>query len=727
MSSIRTVQTERVMENVVRILYSQGEKPMLNEITTRIARYFSEYPAGRPLPMAMKDLVQGIVSDPRSYNKLLRHVALNIDVLYEASLRQVQDVMLLTASMQDDLARLEQKRKRIEGRIDDYLLAQYNTDGYFYSVSDNFSDLSMTNLSLTSAEVNTDVGEVILPTISTTTTRLPANKITVSSINVKASEEEAEYATLAPFIGALQNSLDNILWAIEVETKEIEEVITTIDLLLGDEDPVVISRVDLNPYGVLPVQAWIETLTDSSWQVFGGSINTSSTKMIFGDTAKAVRRLRIHLRKTKPDHSDVRNGITYYKYIFGAKEISFLYQVYERDAQFVSSPLQIPSDFEGDMTIDAVSIDIKDSVPSDCDIKYYVAPTNFSEFEGDEDFVPNIDISTYTWSEIAPIGSAGTGPKVIRFDGASLLSRKITPSPDAGDMELIPRKFFGPIQERNPTPSIIPGVDIYKIAEIEDEPFINSLRLYEGLNTTRIYSRNLDSSLLFNDMSIEYWADIFKNDAGSLTLDYGSTDSGNEFFYGGDVGAVGKDVYVETFLGSDKSWETFLSEFQKVDPRSKTWDVKVFLNGRILGHLPVGTNKMQLPWNLNRGMNHIVLLIRIPFTDAISDAFMGALSLMGRNRLSNYGLVFLDEWNYVDMFTMKYNEIGQPKTFTINEGHIISRREPTSDFRIQYASNTGVGPQAVILRADLSRSRNNPTVSPGLREYRLRFSYEEGI
>lgn len=724
MSSPRRVQTERVLQDIVRLLYSGGKKPMTNDITSRISAYFSRYPAGRPLPMPLEDIVDGLVSNSHLYNKLLKHISVNIDVLYEASLRQIEDILELTSSLQTELQRLDHKRRRIETKIDDLLLSQYNTDGYFYSISDNFSDLSLTNTMLSSVEVDTDAGVVLLPTISSATTSLPIELVGVPNITVMADGSSEDYVELAPFTGALEDSLDNMIWAFEVETEEPQEVIAHVTVRVGNGiDPVQLSRINFTPYGSTPVQVYWETHNGDDWDGFGAKIQTGTTKMVFGESSREANRVRLTMRKTEYDYTENHDGTLRYKYIFGARSLSFIYHVYERNATFVSEPLQMPSDFSGDAAIDAVSIDVKADVPPDTEMRYFVAPSDMSEFSAESlaDGMPQI--SDYVWQEIIPIDSKQPGSKVIRFSGANISTRMIRSEPQGGDLQLIPFESSGPVQERNPTPSIIPGVDVYRIARVQDKPFRNSLELWEGVNATRIHSKNIDNATEFKNIDLPYWADVLADE--ETTLDYGRIDTGNEFFYGGDVGAVNKDVYVETFLFADRSWDTFLSEFQKVDVRSQTWDVKIYLNGRLLGHLPPGLNKMQLPWRFNQGMNHIVLLVRIPFSAGESDPYMGAVSLLGGDNLYRYGAVHLAKWNYVDLFTMKYNESGQPRTFTIEKNEIISRRPPTTNYQLRYTIETGEGPAAVLLRAELSRSRNNPNVTPALDQYRLRFSYTE--
>lgn len=724
MSSIRTVQTERLLQDVVRTLYSSGTQPLLDSIMGRMARYFSKYPAGKPLPMPLTNILDGMVSDPHKYNTLLRHVSVNIDVLYETSLRQVEEVMMLTSSMQTDLDRLNHKRKRIETKIDDFLLSQNNTDGYFYSISDNFSDLGLINLYLTSAEIDTDSGTAILPTSSETTSTVPKEWVSAPSLTVRANGSIVQHTELAPFSGALEDSLDNIVWAFEVETEQPGEVIVEATIRLGGDHPVHLSRIDLVPYGSSPVQVFFETRHEEGWQGFGSKIERSVNKMSFGSPLEEVRDVKMILRKVDPDYSENKNGVMVYKYIFGAREIRFIHQVYERDARVVSEPLMMPQDYEGNAAIDAVSLAVESNIPGDCDIRYYVAPSDLSEIDFEEALPTLPEISDYVWHEIVPVDSSEPGDKIVRFAGAVTNTRMIRKNPRSNDMQIIPMKDSGPVQERNPTPSIIPGVDVYKIAELEDQPFNNSMVLLEGVNTTRIYSKNIDEIIPFNEIDMPYWSQIFATQ--NPTVDFGRIDTGNEFFYGGDIGAVGKDIYVETYLHADRSWSTFLAEFQKVDPRSRTWDIHIYLNGKPLGHLPSGTDKMQLPWNFKEGLNHVVLLIRIPTSSELTDLFMGAVSLFGRGHLYDYGSVYLSRWSYVDLFTMKYNESGQPKTFTVHENELISRRKPTTNYQLKYTTGTGQGPRAVLLRADMSRANNNPNVSPELRKYRVRFSYAEG-
>lgn len=715
--SIRRVQTERVMQDVVHHLYSQGVQPTLADVLRRIAQYFSKHPAGTPLQVPTREFIEGDTSDVETYNRALRHMAVNLDVLYEAALDQVQDVLLLTDAMQSHLDRLNAYRRRIETTIDDHLLSLYNTDGYYFSISDTFSDATMTDLALTSAQIDTRMGLVLLPTISTGTKRLPNELIGSVNVNVNTGT----YRELAPFSGALEDSLTNIVWAFEVETTTPSEVICDVDITIGNtQEPVVLSRIDLTPYGNVPVQVWIDsmdiisdnpntTVIESGLERvdFGGGIQTSINKMTFGNDAHRVTGVRISFRKTQPDYTDTSSGTVRYRYIFGAKDITFLHQAYDLEATFVSNPLYLPEDIVGDVVIDAVSLVVDEEIPADGTMNYYVATTSAVETDLDE----------INWKPIVPISSGAVGDKIVRFNGATSKQVNIRETPTGSDLQLIPRRTTGPAATLNPSPHIIPAANTYRIAKFTDPYLANSLSLLEGVNTVRIYSRAYSVDAMDG---LEWWS----NRLTSSTVNYSRIDVGNEFFYGGILGESGRSVYVETYLDSPQVRQTFLADIQKSDPNSRLWDMKVFLNGRELGTLPAGVEKASIPWAFKQGVNHVALIINIPPPQVgFPNPYIGAVTLMSGTDLWRYGQVRLDSWGFIDLFTMQYSEDGRNPTYTIHNDEIITRKKPTTNFQLSYASPTGNAPAAVRFRADLSRSHNNPAVSPKLRSYRLRYSY----
>lgn len=768
MPSIRTIQIERAVSDISRILHATGIRPTLSEVLNRVSIYFSKNPVGKPLKMKHDFIQDGQISNVELYNELIASLQINMDVLYSASSSQVEDVMDLSEALRVHVNRLKAKRSRLEAQVDDYLLSLYNTDGYYYSISDNFADLSFTDLSLTSAFVNTVERCVTLPTVSSFSKKVPAELIGSPTINVKINEENTDIQSLveaadsnvnfqsllspdpklfaswtpkAPW-GNATDGLSNTVWTFEVETDAEKEVLVSLHIPLGNSDnPMEISRIEIDPYGITPSQYCIRTnnisidsatieklmaqgsLTSSEVnpfmvksavsdysiesKVFGNQIITPSVSERFSltDEVRLVESIDILIRKTKADFIDRSGSQPKFRYIFGFKDMSLTYHVYDNEAVFVSRPLYIPSELENEVVIDAVSLVAQSTSSEQTYIDYYVAAENGSTTLGGFD-----------WKKITPLNETEKEVNVVRFDGANIKKGFITDTPTGDDLKRIKPNTVD-ANNLNPNASIIPGVDVYRIAEFDQQALLNSLSLEEGVNATRIYHTALSDDAV---ASLDWW----KEKITTLTPSYGNIDTGNGFFYGGDIGDHGISVYVETKVENVMDVKPFLDEFRKADQNSQTWTVRVFLNGRDIAYLPPGQNSQLIPWVFQSGSNHVSLLVNIPKASTIKpNPHLGIVELFKQNKLTDFGTVKLATWSYVDFFDMKYNQVEQPQTFTIFNNEIVSRRKPTANFRLNYALKAQHGITAVRLRADVSRSSNNQYVSPKLSSYRLRFSY----
>lgn len=711
--SVQREQTQRVLGRIAHDLYSSGSRPTLLQILSRVQKHFSDNPAGMPLSMPSIANANSR-SSSAAYNEMLDVLTENLDVLYKVSLKSVSDILELNNSLQTSLNALERRRSKLERRIDDFLLGLRNSDGYFYSVSDSFSDLEQVNLSLSNVEVDTEAGQVMIPSNPANQAKVPVDAFRSPQIDIQTEDGTNSFEEVASLSGAVNDKFSNLIWSFEVIVSDEQEVIATADIPLRDEngDPPVVSRVEIVPYSMESTQLTVFAGSDTDDLVnFGDRIRSGTGKMIFEQNAIPMGLLRLRFRKTDYDYFEHENGQTNYHYIFGARSLVLDQQSYARNAVFISQPYSMPDDLRDSMVIDAVSLVVDDDQTKGTDINYFVAASSAQGIE---------DINAPIWHRIRPIGSRDNKDRVVRFDGVARRTRAITEDPDSDELQAIPLQTDGPASEHNPTASIIAGSDIYRIAKFDENFLTSDISLVEGRNSTRIYSVEYDESAI---NSLGFWKDVIANDDPSL--DFGRIDTGDGFFYGGDVGANGRSVYVETFVDSPIRRETTMGLIHKVDDRSKTWYVKVFLNGQQIADLPAGKHQQQAPWAFMQGRNHIIVLVQIPDDEDAPNAYTGRLNLMDEDNLLDFGGVYLARWNYVDIFDMRYNEssTSPPKTFTVYDGEVVSRRRPSFNMFLQYGTATGNQPESVVLRADMSRNRNTPQVSPRINQYRLRFSY----
>lgn len=714
MSSIRKTQIEQVLSDSIRLLYSQGVKPTSSAIQALTSRYFSENPAGAPLDFDINTiLAEDGRSDADAFNEMLLKVITNLNVLYKTSLDQVDDVLTMNTELREKIARLKNRRKKLAAKIDDHLLSLYNSDGYYYSVSDSFSDLDLTDLSLTSAFVDTTEGAATLPMVSKYSNRVTPDNIYVSDISATVNGSQAALNNVSPVEYALDGNT-NTVWSVEIETSSVLEVV--LNLTLAFSDDIHLSRIDVDPYGLSPAQWAVSTVSTTASEAsgdpvtFGSDVTTTVDHFVKRGNAQKVREVRFAIRKTKPDYEHNNGGQVKYRYIFGAKEIALSYQVYDNYASLVTVPLEVPGDGDEGFVIDAVSLSADYDLPEGSEINFYVA----------EDNPQANDISDFDWRAVQTVDDERGGFTTVRFDGTSRSIRDIKSNPASGDLKKIDPDFTNvDLTKRNPTQSIIDGVDVYRLAEFDESPLLDTLVLHEGVNTAKVYHTDLSTAAI---EGLDWWA-TKRTDAET---DHVRIDAGNEFFYGGDVGESGRSILVETYVDVPGDIEPVLATMKKSDSNAATWQVRSFLNGTETAFLDAGVQSQNVPWPFRKGLNHIAVLINIPQPSAVvPNPYIGTLDLMGGTDLYDYGLVRLDTWAYIDFFDMIHNQPVATSTFTIYEGELISKKKPTDNLRLVYSKTTDNGPEAVRVRADFSRESTYSTVTPSLNQYRLRFSYSE--
>lgn len=712
MSSIRKVQVERALSDIIRLLYSEGTKPTNNEIRRHLSEYFTKYPAGRPIPFdTTKMYAEGARTNVEAFNETMLAIMVNVDTLYKATMEQVEDVMKINTALRDKTQRLKDKRRRLATKIDDYLLSLYNTDGYYYSIADSFTTLDLVDLAFSSAHVDTAEGSVSLPIISRLSSRIPGNQLQADTAKATIGGKAVPLRVITGFDYASDGNT-NTVWACEVDTSQKTEVILTQEVFMYGKD---LSKIEVDPYGMTEAQWSVAygVMNESGtieYQSFGDRVLTTSDKFALRQDAKNVYSIRFTIRKTRPDYDKTASGTTGWRYIFGAKEIALSYQSYDTNASLVTFPLLITSDENADqLVIDAVSLVADAAVPDSTSIKYFIA----------EDQPGADSLDDFKWLPIRPVDETSASG-VVRFDGAALSIKEIVDQPNANDLEKIVLDDSNTDPNaRNPSYTIVNGDPIYRLAKFDEKPLLNSLRLEEGVNTTRIYHTDY-ADIAVN--SLEWWT----TERANSHVEYARIDTGNEFFYGGDIGESSRSVMIETYVDVLAEMEPVVAQMKKTDPNSKVWQVRAFLNGSELGFLDVGVDTLNVTWPFQKGLNHVVLLINIPApSDSVPNPYVGTLELMIGSDLFDYGNVNLGVWNYIDFFDLEHNQRNDAATFTIHNNELISRRQPIGNMRVVYAKQTNKGPAAVRLRADLGRDDDASTISPSLRQYRLRFSYSD--
>lgn len=698
--SIPRQQREAVTELAVRSHLTSGRRPELKDLRAVLNKYFSDFPIGTQVK-PIDDVDRVAKAWDHNYN-LLGNVY-NITLLYESILEDINNLYLLSLSSYMRLSILERRRRRLQAQVNDYMHSISNAEGYFYSFTDNFSDTDYVDLTYTSAYVDVETGQASIPQSLALTQTLTYQDV----LSAEFFLQETAYGVEE--VDASSNAFDGLLNTVwrSIATIPNNTDVTGV-LVIKLRRPTIVSAVSVVPHTVSPIKLWVELETDSITETIGSGTlieysrdpkNFTANKEVVTDT------IRIYMQKNQSDYRD--------RYIFGAKEIAVTTAFYEPTASIVSQPIALPEHIRDVNAIDVVSIDAEDTIPFGADIKYYISlddPTASS-------------ISDFPWQQVIPLGTEGRFQTVKIGQDVYRTSFNITEFPSlSNDINTIPlNSTSADPSNRNPVSYLLDGYSVYRIAELPDsfeEIVAPTILLEEGIKTLRVYYRDRDTSVTNYD--IDYWETKKK---GADITDYAFTSS-SEFFYGGVLGG-GKFVYAETYIDSPSNTEVLLKECKKIDANSKLWAVKVYLNGSLVGDLPVGTDSVVIPWKFLEGFNHIALVIDVPESSASSaNPYIGTLDIMLDDELTDFGQVKLADWKYVDYEYFEKNP-AVPNIFTIYDNEVVSTTKPSTEFKLSY--NKVVEDredQYIRFRADLTRSKTSVAIAPSINKYTLRFSYE---
>ena len=686
-------------------------KPTEEQVMKDLSLYFSSNSASSPIRIPSGVFAENFVGLESNMNNVTSKVIANLDLLYAATAEQVQQSLELTTFLRSRLERLNIRRRLLLNQIDEYLFANENTDGYFYSFLDTFPNLDYVDRGLTSAFINVTDGAVTLPiNTDTTQTIYGSSVVGITPTYYVDGSEVSSGIERSPFAGCL-DGLTNTNWSVEIPTSQQAEVACILELEINAP---IISSIEYTPYGTSPVQVFMEVASSNRQFEAFGQIKYGVDKMVFSSSARPIRYLRITIRKNTYDFIQQINNSVNYHYIMGAKDIVMIGKNYVNNSIFVSKPISISRDLSTSHTLDAVALKVEDEIPDFTSIDYFVALDN-----GDK----NATLYDFDWKKISPyVDQNGQDNMVISFGGSTNVSKYIRATPGRGDLQLLKEDPNNP-DSRLRNPFTKDGIDLYRICDFGSEkPIISTLKMEEGVDSLKVYYTGYDATAL----SLSFWADYISGNKSS-DLVYSRIDTANGFFWGGDIGESYKSVYMETYLYCEEDQNAGIHKFIKSDANSQLWPIKVYLNGSQVGDLPVGRNDIDIPWTFKAGVNHIGITLLIPRSGASAYPNEGSIELMQDNSLSDYGFVRLANWSYLDIFQLLNNVNPEAKVFsTFNDGdkiQIVSRKKPSNNLRLKYSTANSRTDQKVRVRADLGRPENDPSISPVLQSYRIRFRY----
>ena len=414
MSLSRTYK-EYILNKILKGYLYDGDIPTADELEDALETYQEDHPDLSQPKSKYQDFTveHGGSSSASSLNDFITTIADDTSVVSSEVYNIAREISTYYDRWSYEVKRLSSKSKLLQQRVDALLLLANNTEGYFATVGDVFTDMNLVDTDNTDVSVN--VAEQTVTLNSGT-----ANNETVSQIDTTSMTEldVAFYplgGSVKPGTSYAEFNKDNTLlnifktnngsWAGKVTSSSSGPLTCELKAKISNTDQEV-SKITMEYTGPSSTSKSTITLQYSSdgysWTIVP---TNEATKILSPSMAWSFPKVSIKWIKFifyKPTHDQNE-----YEYIFSARSVKIFGNTYHEDQgdTFYSKSLFATNKEGTEVSFSKVQLETCDNKPTNTSISYYVAASR--------------DDSSWTsWYQILPSQEAGIKyPKVINFGG----------------------------------------------------------------------------------------------------------------------------------------------------------------------------------------------------------------------------------------------------------------------------------------------------------------------
>lgn len=163
---IEDIQKRRFLNNLYKLAYAYGNKIDEETVKKEYSQYFRLNPPGAPIRLEPENLRAQSKVNIDYINNMMAVSIFNMDVLYDSVFDSVEELFSVVTSLNSRIDSLRSRRASLEKKIDDHIFAISNSDGFFASITEEFTDLSGIDTNYSTAFYDSDARCVTLPLIS---------------------------------------------------------------------------------------------------------------------------------------------------------------------------------------------------------------------------------------------------------------------------------------------------------------------------------------------------------------------------------------------------------------------------------------------------------------------------------------------------------------------------------------------------------------------------------
>lgn len=711
--NIATVQKRKFLNNIYKLFYSSGNKPSEEEVRKIFNTYFSTYKLGSPIPVDYNVFNLSNTLDSSDLNELMINTLFNLEVLYECVNENNHELMSTITTLNKKLSNLKAKRRELEGKVDQLIFSNSNSDGFFYSFVENFSNIINVDVNLTTAFVDTSIGNVTIPKISSGIfDMITSSVVNISSVNFSVFENGKQVyssTTINNFDNAL-DGLNDTYWSYRHQSAN--PGIVSMEINIPVNNNFIISKVEGTLLTGSPTGLIITgTPSDISipQQVKTKDSRSDYDRFSFVLNPIQYSSIKLTLYKTQADDI-INNSDKPYIYDFGVRDIFFGSKYHDKRSVLVSNPITMPITDNGLLSIESVAIDVDHQVGPGYDVNYFVAADNpgASGIEG------------FNWIAVDPINASNnSNPTYANLQNSNRISKRIYEGGlSFGELDLIDlNSTSSNVNELNPNSGIYFNKSVYRICVIGSEavkqPFILS-----GINSFKNYAVVRSSASINSDIyrSLNVWSDKINTPNTSDITE--SSPIVNQL----SSISPGFNSICSGLLDAKISCDSDQSAIHKVVKSREDFNLAIYLNDTLIADLPNGTSSKDVQWDFKKGVNFIKITYDKNFEGLIN------FNIMSGKSISDYGTLFLDYFSYLDPYEFRQRVSDSNYVFTIDNvfgsREIVASKYLSGTSQIKYYGDNANQVTAVRFRADLYRA-NNPLVSPSIDSIRVKFKHNE--
>jgi hypothetical protein len=704
--NISTIQKRRFLENIYKLYYSNGAKPTDQQILNAFSDYFSINKPGLPLSINYAALNGTDTTNVDTLNELMVNSLFNLDILYDCILENNEELFGVVTTLNKKIEQLKTKRKLLEAKVDDLLFINNNSDGYFYSYTENFSSTSNIDIPLTTGYVDIQTSCAALNSENSdrysifATDNLPGVRPKVSLYeNGFLLSDTIDVETFSNVF----DGLNDTYWIYEHRTQSPNPVSIVINIPINRN--IILSKVQGYLLTSSPVitQLKVNYSDASPQEIFVKDSNLDYDVFNFSIKPRNYSSIELILLKNEPDYID-RESSSPYVYRIGLRDLIISSVTKSKTGTIISKPIKLPVSDNNHLVIDSVAVEAKEEYINDGAIAYYVAVDNPSA----------ISIYDFNWTPVTPLSLDKNGSSnFVNFTGSTKNIKYISSSPKKNELQLIPiDQTSKNANDLNPNQKIYQDKNVYRIAALENNENYISPILLGNLNSFKHYYYLGSKSQIYKD--VNYWFSEVNNLDNTLLK--------NVLVQ--NLGSISTGITSPSygFIQSKIICDTEIKAINTIKKSVADFDLAVFLNGVKIADLPAGKLSENIEWNFLGGINDLVVTYNKPSSGAVS------FSLTNGTDFSKYGVIFTDYFFYLNSFDFRNRNMNDNLYFTIDNPfgrkEIIASAPVNGLSRFSYLSNNSNAPTAIRYRIDLTRF-DNPFASPKVDYIKIKFKHKD--